>query len=100
MASDFSGTAHSFAGHNLSVAFIDCLPWHSKPDKAAQVGAHMSISRVRNIDDIYITQPYAPMLFSQGDPPSPELPLKFQRRGLGLTQLKEAWGVRRKRDTP
>ena len=73
VASDFSGTAHSFAGDNLPVAFIDCLPWHTKLDKPAQIGAYMSISRVRGIDDIYITQPYATPLFSQGYLPGPEL---------------------------
>ena len=33
VASDFSGTAHSFAGASLPAAFIDCLPWDAKPDK-------------------------------------------------------------------
>ena len=97
IASDFSGTAHSFAGDNLPAAFIDCLPWNSKPDKAAQIGAYMSISRVRHIDDIYITQPYAPTLFSQGDLPGPELLLKFQRRELSMSELKEAWDERRRK---
>ena len=100
VASDFSGTAHSFAGDNLRAAVIDCLPWATKPDKSAQIGAYMSISRVRATDDIYITQPYAPTLFSQGDLPGPELLLKFQRRELDISQLKEAWDLRRKRDKP
>ena len=65
VASDFSGTAHSFAGDNLPAAFIDCLPWDMKPNRAAQLSGYMSISRVRKIDDIYITQPYAPTLFAR-----------------------------------
>ena len=68
--------------------------------KEKQIGAHMSISRVRHIDDIYITQPYAPTLFSQGDLPGPELLLKFQRRDLSMTELKQAWDERRKKNTP
>ena len=37
VASAFSGTAHSFAGESLTAAWIDCLPWTTKPDKAAQL---------------------------------------------------------------
>ena len=65
VASDFSGTAHSFAGDNLPAAFIDCLLWNMKPDRAAQLSGYMSISKAREIDDIYSTQTYAPTLFSQ-----------------------------------
>ena len=60
----------------------------------------MSLSRVRGIEDIVITQPYAPMLFSQGDLPGRGLLLKYQRRQLDTAKLKETWGVRRKRDKP
>ena len=95
VASDFSGTAHSFAGDNLPAAFIDCLPWNMKPDRPAQLSGYMSISRVRKIDDIYITQPYAPTLFSQGDLPGPELLLEFQRRQLERSDLASAWQKRR-----
>lgn len=77
VVSDFSGTAHSFAGYTLPAAFTDCLPWHWRPDKAGQIGTYMSISRVRKLEDIYITQPFAPTLLSQGDLPGPELLLKF-----------------------
>ena len=55
---------------------------------------------VRHIDDIYITQPYAPTLFSQGDLPGPELLLKFQRRELSMSELKQAWDERRKKNKP
>ena len=41
VASDFSGTGHSFAGASLAAAIVDCLPWDSKPDKQAQIGGYM-----------------------------------------------------------
>ena len=56
-ASDFSGTAHSFAGDTLPAAFVDCLPWNEKPDRAAHVSAYMCLSPVSYIDDVWITQP-------------------------------------------
>ncbi len=91
VAADFSGTGHSFAGESLPAAFLDCLPWDARPDKPGQIAAYMGISRVRHIDDIYITQPYAPTLFSQGDLPGPELLLKFQRRDIDTADLRTAW---------
>ena len=95
VASDFSGTAHSFAGDNLKAAFIDCLPWDVKPDKAAQLSAYMTISRVSSMDDILIMQPFSPVLFAQGNLPGPELLLKFQRKILDTADLEEQWKKRR-----
>ena len=87
VASDFSGTAHSFAGASLKSAFIDCLPWDRKPDIAAQVSAYMCISRLQHIDDMCITQPYAPTLFEQGEIPGPDLLLRFLRREVPISAL-------------
>jgi hypothetical protein len=75
------------------------LPWSAKPDKAAQLSAYMSLSRVSHIDDTYITQPYSPLLFSQGDLPGPELLLKFQRGDLDVDDLEAAWKARRETKT-
>ena len=33
IASDFSGTAHSFQGANLNAAIADCGPWHSNDNR-------------------------------------------------------------------
>ena len=77
VASDFSGTAHSFAGASLKSAFIDCLPWDEKADGQRQISAYMCISRLEHIDDMCITQPYVPTLFEQGEVPGPDLLLRF-----------------------
>ena len=71
------------------------MPWCEKPDRAAHVGAYMCLSRVRCIDDVWITQPYSPILFNQGDLPGPELLLKFQRGELRAENLEEEWRGRR-----
>ena len=91
VASAFSGTAHSFAGESLPAAWIDCLPWTRKADKAAQLSGYMSISRLSFIDDLYITQAYSPQLFAQGDHAGPDLLLKYQTGELEGAALKAAW---------
>ena len=93
IASDFSGTAHSFAGDSLKSAYIDCLPWDRKPDVQAQVSAYMCISRLQHIDDMCITQPYAPTLFEQGEPPGPDLLLRFLRNEVPVSQLGKEWAA-------
>ena len=77
VASDFSGTAHSFAGASLKSAFIDCLPWDEKADGPRRISAYMCISRLQHIDDMCITQPYIPTLLEQGEVPGPDLLLRF-----------------------
>ena len=75
----------------MNSAFIDCLPWDRKPDVAAQVSAYMCISRLEHIDDMYITQPYAPTLFEQGEPPGPDILLRFRRGEIPLKNLAKEW---------
>ena len=93
MASDFSGTAHSFARASLKSACIDCLPWDRKPDIAAQISAYMCISRLEHIDDMSITQPFAPTLFEQGEPPGPDLLLRFLRNEIPMSKLGQEWAA-------
>ena len=95
VASDFSGTAHSFAGDTLNAALIVCLAWGAKPDKPAQLSGYMCVSRVKSIDDIIIVQPYSPTLFAQGDLPGPELLLEYQRGK--VDDVEEAWREKRPR---
>ena len=93
IASDFRGTAHSFAGASLKSALIDCLEWHRKPDVAAQVSGYMCVSRLEHIDDLCITQPYAPTLFQQGEPPGLDLLLRFLRGDVALSKLEKEWAA-------
>ena len=93
VASDFSGTARSYAGDTLKAALADLLAWDTKPDKPAQLSGYMCASRVKSIDDLIIVQPYSPTLFAQGDLPGPERLLKFQRGE--LDDVEEAWNEKR-----
>ena len=70
---------------------IDCLPWNHKPDKGSQISGYMCLSRVQQINDLHIVQPYSPALFSQGEILEPQLLLDFQRGTLRQDSLKKAW---------
>lgn len=64
----------------------------------------MCLSRVGSMDDICVTQPYAPTLFSMGDLPGPVLLLKFQRGEIEQKDLETEWkklrpSTKRNRDT-
>ena len=43
VASDFSGTAHSFQGANLDAAIADCNDWSYMPSRKDQLTAYMSV---------------------------------------------------------
>ena len=51
----------------------------------------MCLSRVASIEDICVTQPYAPTLFSMGDLPGPVLLLQFQRGDIEQEELEREW---------
>ena len=94
VASAFSGTAHSFAGHTLPAAWVDALPWNYKPERKTQLCAYMSLSRVSHIDDLFLTQPFAPQLFEQGDLPGPSILLGFLTGKLDAAAVQKAWAVK------
>ena len=77
IASDFSGTVHSFVGTTLPAGLVDCLGWDNEPTRENQLSGYMAISRMDYMKNVCIIQPYAPNLFSQGDLPGPDLLLKI-----------------------
>ena len=48
LASDFSGTTHSFAGATLKAAMVDCSPWTHEPSVDDQLMGYMCLSRVEH----------------------------------------------------
>ena len=53
----------------------------------------MCISRLQHIDDMCITQPYAPTLFEQGEIPGPDLLLRFLRNEVPMSALGREWAA-------
>ena len=70
---DFGGTAHAYCGSTLDAALGDFLHWSSKPSLPAMLKAYIIRSRVKEVSDIIIAQPYNPHLFQQGILPGPQL---------------------------
>ena len=95
VAADLAGTAHSFAGETLQVAFLDIMSWDASPDRVAQLGAYMSMSRVRRMEDICVVRAFPPTLLAQGDLPGPELLLEIMEKELAEEDLESAWKTRR-----
>ena len=91
IASDFSGTAHSFQGSTLDAAVTDCNEWHVMPARQDQLTGYMCLNRVETADSLCIVQPFSPRLFLQGDLPGPNLFLRFWRNELNSQQVYDAW---------
>ena len=47
IASDFSGTAHSFQGANLDAAIVHCSEWNAMPTRKDQWTAYLNALRAK-----------------------------------------------------
>ena len=63
IASDFSGTAHSFQGANLEAAITDCNDWNVMPSRKDQLTGYMCLNRIDTAGSLCIAQPFSPHLF-------------------------------------
>ena len=97
IASDFSGTAHSFVGATLAAAITDCGAWDDVPSRGSQLSGYMCASRVEYVDNLCFAQPFCPTYFSQGDLPGPDLFLRFWQGLLATDALHAAWTAEMKR---
>lgn len=88
---DFAGTAHCYCGSTLELAKGDLLEWHRAPSMEAMLRAYIIRSRIRQIEQFLLIQPYSPMLFAQGTLPGPSLLLQAQKGELDEEQLRQAW---------
>ena len=77
VASDVSGTAHSFTGSTLETAITDCNKWNGMPSRKDQLTGYMCLNRVQTADSLCIVQPFIPELVKQCDLPVPNFFLKF-----------------------
>ena len=87
IASDFSGTAHSFQGANLEAVIADCNDWSAMPSRKDQLTAYMCLNRIESADALRIVQPFSPQLFRQGDLPGPNFFLKFWQKEMTSEDL-------------
>ena len=88
---DFSGTAHSYVGYTLRAALADCLSWDATPTRDHMLRAYCTMSRTCTAKTLLVMQPFAPMLFRQGELPGPHLMMDFWHGRLAAEDLKAAW---------
>ena len=88
VASDYSGTAHSFMGATLDARTLDLGFWDTAPSRDAQLSAYMCLSRVKRCEDVCVTQAFSPNLFQNRELIGPHTYLQFHRKKLSLAQAK------------
>ena len=88
VASDYSGTAHSFMGATLEACTLDLGFWDTAPSRDAQLSAYMCLSRVKRCEDVCVTHAFSPNLFQNGELTGPHTYLEFHRKKLSLAQAK------------
>ena len=74
---DFSGTAHSYTGYTLEAALTDVLSWTTTPTREHMLRGYCTLSRTCTAETLLVMQPFAPMLFRQGELPGPHLMMEF-----------------------
>ena len=79
LASDFCGTAHSFQGSTLAACTVHLGSLEDIPSQADQLAGYMTISRVRDINDITVVEPFSPRLFCQEELIGPQCVLQIHR---------------------
>ena len=88
---DFSGTAHSYVGYTLKAALADCLSWDTAPTRDHMLRSYCTMSRTCTADTLLVMQPFAPMLFRQGELPGPHLMMEYWHGRLSDENLQTAW---------
>jgi hypothetical protein len=88
---DFSGTAHSYVGYTLKAALADCLSWDTTPTRDHTLRSYCTMSRTCTAKTLLVMQPFAPMLFRQGELPGPHLMMEFWHGRLAAKDVQAAW---------
>jgi hypothetical protein len=88
---DFSGTAHSYVGYTLKAALADCLSWDNTPTRDHMLRSYCTMSRTCTAKTLLVMQPFAPMLFRQGELAGPHLMMEFWHGRLAAEDVKAAW---------
>ena len=77
---DFGQTAHSMQGASLLSVVVDCLEVDRCTKTTDMLAAYIGLSRVKTKEALLIASPFSPALFCNGEPPGPEILLRFIRR--------------------
>ena len=93
MLPDFSSTAHMIQGATLEAAFADLQHWSSKASMTSQIAAYVCLSRVKQMQNICVMQPFSTFLFALGNPDGPERLVKKLSGQLSADQAISEWSA-------
>ena len=91
MVPDFGSTAHMIQGQTLDAAFADAQEIQTKPTCESHIASYIAFSRVKQMKNIWILQPFSPFLFRQGAPTGPAI---LMRKLRGEITAKQATHVK------
>ena len=69
---DFCSTAHMIQGATLKAAYMDAQHSGCNVGLVNQIAAYVCLSRVKQLEGIYVLQSFSPLLFNRGPPEGPE----------------------------
>ena len=69
---DFCSTAHMIQGATLKAAYMDAQHSGCNIGLVNQIAAYVCLSRVKQLEGIYVLQSFSPLLFNRGPPEGPE----------------------------
>ena len=93
MLPDFGSTAHMTQGATLEAAFADLQHWSSKASMTSQIAAYVCLSRVKQMQNICVMQPFSTFLFALGNPDGPERLVKKLSGQLTADQAISEWSA-------
>ena len=73
MVPDFGSTAHMIQGQTLEAAFADAQEVQTTPSSESHIVSYIGLSRVKEMQNIWMLQPFSPFLFRQGAPKGPAI---------------------------
>ena len=88
---DVGCTAHMIQGATLEAAFVDLQHRSSKATMTLRFAAYVFLSRVQNLQNISVMQPFSTFLFTKGILAGPELLMRKLSKEISSDQAMEEW---------
>ena len=90
MVPDFGSTAHMIQGQTLDAGFADAQEVQTTPSGESHIASYIAFSRVKEMEKIWMLQPFSPFLFRQGAPKGPAILMQKLRGEISAEQAANA----------
>ena len=78
-------------GATLEAAFADLQEASSNVSSALQIAGYVCLSRIKELEKIYILQPFSPLLFTRGSPAGPQRLIQKLQKERTIEECFEEW---------